>query len=92
MAGPGVSRSFLEEVISKLNLNMKKKVSKKIGKNVISRKTEQRMLCWNSKEKVFCHRTLWLILYVTNIGSQSMTHWIQQNAKKHFSKGSINLY
>lgn len=51
MARPGVRRRFLEEVISKQNLNMKKKSFQKIGKNVISRKTEQRMLYWYSKKK-----------------------------------------
>lgn len=38
MAGPGVSRSFLEEVISKLNLNMKKKSFQKNRKKCYKQK------------------------------------------------------
>lgn len=82
MARPGVRRRFLEEVISKQNLDMKKKSFQKNRKKCYKQKDRTKdVILVQQKEKVFCHRALWLILNVTSIGSQSMTHWTQQNAK-----------
>lgn len=49
MARPRVRRSFLEEAMSQLNLDMKKVCKTQGEKNVLSRETERTKDVWNSK-------------------------------------------
>lgn len=72
MAGPGVSRSFLEEVIPKLNLNMKKKSFQKNRKKCYKQKDR-------TKDVMLEQQRESLLPQDTVANTQCYQHWVSVN-------------